>query len=365
MRSKILLLCNSASGLYDFRGLLIQQLISNGNEVVALVPDGLKMELFNELGVRVIETPIDRRGVNPKTDLTLFLLYSKVFKIEKPNLIITYTIKPNIYGGLAAKRLGISYVANVTGLGTTFQKENLLKWLVSMMYKSSLKKAGTVFFENIGDRDTFLKNNIICSIEQTCVLNGAGVDIERFVYTEYPRDTLISFLYIGRLMKEKGVDELFCVMTRLRSENIPCKLVVLGDYEEDYELIIKEYSDEGWLDYKGYQNDVRPFIANSHCFVLPSWHEGMANTNLECAAMGRPVITSNIHGCLEAVENEVSGFLCNKRDVDDLYEKMKEFISLSYEERKAMGLAGRKRMEEMFDKREIVKKTINRLFGKD
>ena len=160
-------------------------------------------------------------------------------------------------------------------------------------------------------------------------------------------------------MKEKGVDELFAAMRMLQKDGIHCSLLVLGGFDEDYSKQIEDCENEGWLRYHGVQSDVRPFIENCHCFVLPSWHEGMANTNLECAAMGRPVITSNIHGCLEAVEDGVSGFLCDKKNADNLYQVMKQFTKLSYDERKAMGLAGRKHMEEVFDKKKVVEDTIS------
>ena len=145
------------------------------------------------------------------------------------------------------------------------------------------------------------------------------------------------------------------------SDGSNCELHLLGFYEENYKAKIEKYEAEGWLHYYGYQKDVRPFIEGSHCFVLPSWHEGMANTNLECAASGRPVITSNIHGCLEAVEDGVSGYLCSKQDAESLYQVMKKFTKLSYDERKAMGLAGRKRMEDIFDKKKVVEDTIREL----
>ena len=162
-------------------------------------------------------------------------------------------------------------------------------------------------------------------------------------------------------MKEKGVDELFSAMRKLVAEGCTCSLDVVGMYEEDYKDAITQGETEGWLHYHGYQKDVRPFIANCHCFVLPSWHEGMANTNLECAAIGRPVITSNIHGCMEAVEDGVTGFLCEKRNADSLYEAMKRFCVLSMEERRTMGLVGRKRMEDIFDKKKVVEETIRHL----
>ena len=198
--------------------------------------------------------------------------------------------------------------------------------------------------------------------DQTYVLAGAGVDLEHFYYIEYPEETnLTKFLFIGRIMREKGIDELFSAMERLNNEGYKCSLDVLGGFEENYSEKIQKYEEDGWLNYQGYQSDIRPFIAEDHCFVLPSWHEGMANTNLECAASGRPIITSNIHGCLEAVIEGKTGFLVKVKNADDLYETMKKFMELSYEEKRAMGIAGREHMANIFDKKKVVEETISYL----
>lgn len=233
-----------------------------------------------------------------------------------------------------------------------------LAHLVTAMYKVALKKAKVVFFENAENRDVIVEARIIPK-EKTHVLAGAGVDLEHFKYAPYPKDSEITrFLFVGRVMQEKGIDELFQTMQRLNKEGYKCMLDVVGGFEENYSEKIRKYEREGWLHYLGYQENVRPFIEKCHCFVLPSWHEGMANTNLECSAMGRPIITSNIHGCLEAVEDGVTGYLCEKQNPEDLYRIMKKICELSYEERKAMGLAGRKRMEDIFDKKKVVSDTI-------
>lgn len=360
MSDKVLILTNSTLGLYNFRRELISELAKN-YDVIASAPELVKKEELSGIGCTVVQTNLDRRGINPISDMKLFVNYIKLLKKEKPRLVITYTIKPNVYGGLACRLMKILYVANITGLGTTFQNNGLLKKIVVTLYKLGLKKAKTVFFENSENQQVFLDNDIV-SKERTCLLNGAGVNLEHYQVSEYPSEESIHFLFVGRVMKEKGVDELFTAIQRLRADGIDCSLDVLGGYEEDYKEQITQYEADGWLNYHGYQVDVRPYIDASHCFVLPSYHEGMANTNLECAASGRPVITSNIHGCLEAVEDVVSGFLCEKQDADSLYEVMKKFADLPYEQRKAMGLAGRKRMEEIFDKRRVVQETIEHLF---
>ncbi len=364
---KILIICNCATGLEIFRGMLIRKLVKEGNVVTAIVPqtndkkekdaeDGLKKMRCN-----LIRFPIERRGMNPFRDIQLFLEYYRTVKKIKPELVITYTIKPNIYGGLVCRLLKIPYVANITGLGTAFQNKGLLCHMVSGMYKLALKNAEVVFFENVENRDVIVKAKIIPK-DQTYVLAGAGVDLEHFYYIEYPEETnLTKFLFIGRIMREKGIDELFSAMERLNNEGYKCSLDVLGGFEENYSEKIKKYEEDGWLNYQGYQSDIRPFIAEDHCFVLPSWHEGMANTNLECAASGRPIITSNIHGCLEAVIEGKTGFLVKVKNADDLYETMKKFMELSYEEKRTMGIAGREHMENIFDKKKVVEETISYL----
>lgn len=360
MSKKVVVIGNCSSGMYDFRHELIAELVKRDFDITALTPFDTKVEDLLALGIDVVETPMNRRGINPIEDFKLLRLYHKLLKKLQPDLVITYTIKPNVYGGFAARLLGIPYAVNITGLGTAFQRDGLLRKIVTRMYRLSCKKAKVVFFENSENRRIFVEEKI-AKEEQTCLLNGAGVNLSHYQVADYPTGEMTRFLFVGRVMKEKGIDELFAAMQRLISEDIPCSLDVLGGYEEDYQKRIEDSSAEGWLHYHGYQADVRPFIAQSHCFVLPSWHEGMANTNLECAASGRPVITSNIHGCLEAAEDGVTGFLCEKQNPEDLYRVMKQFAGMTYEERKAMGLSGRKRMENLFDKRQVVDKTITYL----
>lgn len=362
MNKKIVIIGNNSGGMYSFRRELIEALVQQGNSVIGLTPFDNKVDELKNIGIQLIETPINRRGINPIEDFSLTCQYRRLLKELKPDLVITYTIKPNIYGGLVCRGLRIPYVANITGLGTTFQNDGLLKKIVVMLYKLCLKKAKTVFFENCENRNVFLNHGII-EAERTCLLNGAGVNLEHYRVSEYPSDEGTRFLFIGRVMREKGVDELLTAIQKLHADGVDCSLDVLGRYDENnYKAKIEQYEADGWLHYHGSNLDVRSYIANSHCFVLPSWHEGMANTNLECAASGRPVITSNIHGCLEAVEDGVSGFLCEKQNADSLYKVMKKFADLPYEQRKAMGLAGRKRMEEIFDKRKVVQETIEHLF---
>ena len=353
---KILILANDSGGVYHFRHELIEEL-QKENEIAISVPDGAFIDILSKMGVKCINTPVDRRGTNPITDIRLFFNYIKIVKSEAPDLVITYTIKPNLYGGIVCRIGKISYVVNITGLGTTFQKEGILRTSVIRLYKTALKKANIVFFENDENRKLFIDEAIVKE-KKTYLLMGAGVNLSHFQVAYYPEGDVTKFLFMGRVMKEKGINELFLAMKRLVDEKQQVELIILGQLEENYREEIQRYESEGWLHYYGIQKDVRPFIAESHCFVLPSWHEGMANTNLESAASGRPVITSNIHGCLEAVIDGETGFLVERKNADDLYKIMKKFVALPYEVRKEMGLAGRKHMENVFDKKKVVSDTV-------
>ena len=356
---KVLIAANYDVGLYQFRKELIFEL-QKEHQVLLSLPYGSLVDPLKAAGCEFIETPVDRRGLNPVKDLTLYFQYRKMLKKYKPDLVVTYTIKPNIYGCLACRQKKVPYAANITGLGTAFQNKGLLRRFVTFLYRSSLKKAKVVFFENDANRRLFIDEKILTE-EKTVLLHGAGVNLEHYSCKPYPETEPVRFLFVGRVMKEKGVDELFCAMERLREEGESCTLDVLGGYEENYEEVIRRYEDKGWLRYYGYQMDVRPFIEKAHCFVLPSYHEGMANTNLECAAMGRPLITSNIPGCKEAVLEGKSGLLCEPKNTESLYHAMRRFLKLSVQEREAMGLAGRRHMEEVFDKRLVVAETIRHL----
>ncbi|MBQ8622043.1 MAG: glycosyltransferase family 4 protein [Oscillospiraceae bacterium] len=357
---KILILTNFDVGLYQFRRELIEALLKE-HQVLLSLPDGDLVRPLEEMGCRFFDTPMERRGINPVKDLDLFLRYIKLLRQQKPDLVITYTIKPNTYGGLACRLLRIPYAVNITGLGTAFQKQGMLRKLVTFLYRTALKKARVVFFENSGNRQVFLDEGIVAE-NKTCLLSGAGVNLEHYAYAPYPEAGTTRFLFVGRVMKEKGVEELFAAMERLNAEGADCCLDVLGGYEENYADTIRNYEQQGWLHYHGYVTDVRPFIEKAHCFVLPSYHEGMANTNLECAAMGRPLITSDIPGCKEAVIERKSGLLCKPKDPDSLYQTMKCFLTVPSDQRAQMGKAGRRHMEEVFDKKKVVELTVKNLF---
>lgn len=236
--------------------------------------------------------------------------------------------------------------------------------MVSMMYKFSMNKAKRIFFENIGNRNTLVDSGIVRK-SQTVVLPGAGVNLDEFKPSDYPNEDEIRFIFVGRIMAEKGVDELFYAIKKLKAEYDNLQFDFIGWYEDNYEDTVKAFQENGLINFYGFQPDVEPFVERAHCVVLPSWHEGMSNTLLEGAAMCKPIITSNIHGCLEAVEDGKTGFLAEVKNKESLYEIMKKFIQLPYEIRKQMGINGRQRMERLFDKNLVVEQTICELFNEN
>ena len=311
-----------------------------------------------DMGCKFIDTAVDRRGINPVTDLKLFLNYWKMIGKVKPDFIITYTIKPNVYAGIVSAIKHKKYAINITGLGTAFQKQGLFLKLIVMLYKFACKKAHTVIFENCENMKLFLDYRIVK--EEQCLLNaGAGVNLEEYPFEDYPPTDKTRFLFVGRIMQEKGIDELFDAAKRIKREYDNVEFDVVGMYEDNYEETVNRLVDDGIINFYGYQQDVKPFVKQSHCFVLPSWHEGMANTNLECGAIGRPIITSNIHGCLEAVVDGKTGYLVEKKNANDLYEKLKSFIELPYDEKVKMGQASHDHIAEVFDKKKVVSDTIS------
>lgn len=276
-------------------------------------------------------------------------------------MIITYTIKPGIYGGLLAKQVKIPYAVNVTGLGTAFQKEGFFRTAIVKLWRAALKSAKCVFFENEENAQVFGNLNVVGK-SKIHVLPGAGVNLEDLPFSEYlVSDEQIHFLFIGRVMKEKGIDELLTAMQQLYPKYPNIILDVVGWCEKDYEAKLQELQDQGMVQFYGFQKDVTPFIRNAHAFVLPSYHEGMANTLLEAAAMGRPLITSNIHGCMEAVEDRKTGFLCEAGSEQSLIERMERFINLPYEVKCNMGRKSHEYVAENFDKKSVVKETIDYL----
>ena len=353
-KRKIVILTNHSYMLWRFRRELIEDLTKKYKVVLGMPFVGHEQD-FMALGIRCKQIQVDRRGINPVTDSALLCTYYRFLKQEKPDLVITYSIKPNIYAGLCCRRLHIPLCANVQGLGTAFQKPRLAKF-VTILYREAFRKVKTVYFENTANAQEFIDRNIVPK-EKITVLHGAGIDLQMYAYQMYPENEQFHFLYLGRIMKEKGMDELIYACERLRQEGYAFVLDLVGFFEDTYKQQIERLVDQKIAVFHGFQQEPRPFYNDCDCVVLPSYHEGMSNVLLEAAATGRPVITSNIPGCREAVLDGRSGILVPKCDAQALYEAMKQMLSANRGKREAMGLVGRKWMEQQFSKECVVRET--------
>lgn len=358
----ILVLANDDIGLFLFRRMLLERFISDGYQVVISIPKGEYIPKLTELGCAFIDTPMERRGMNPAKDIALYHRYLKILKETKPDLVVTYTIKPNIYGGMACQTMKVPYAANITGLGSAIEKGGVLRTLVLRMYRIGLRKAKVVFFENTGNRDTLVELGVV-DRKKTYPLHGAGIDTEAFPYEPYPLDETVRFLFVGRVMREKGVEELFSAMERLRAKyGSKVTLDMIGYLEESYEQKIRELQTRSIVCFHGFQDDVKSYYCQSHCVVLPSYHEGMSNVLLEAGALGRPLITTNIPGCKEAVMDDMTGYLCQPRDESSLYDAMDRFVQLSVADKERMGKASHDFVVSVFDKRQVVEETVSQLY---
>lgn len=357
---KILIITNHSYMLYRFRRELIEAL-ANDHEVVLSMPFVGHEDDFKAMGLRCIETKVDRRGIDPRTDFKLLCTYDRMIKEEHPDIVITYSIKPNIYAGIVCRRRGISYCANVQGLGTAFQKKGLAQF-VTILYRAALGKAKTVFFENSENARLFVARGIIPEKKVT-LLHGAGINLDEYAYQPYPRNKVTHFLYLGRIMREKGMDELFYAAKRLHDEGAKFVLDLVGFFEDEYKEQVEQMQAAGIAVFHGFQEDPKPYYAAADCVVMPSYHEGMSNVNLEAAATGRPVITTDIPGCREAVEDGKTGLLCTAGSREGLYEAMKRFLELPREQRVNMGKAGCEKMAREFDKKTVVAAALQALWA--
>lgn len=354
---KYLIITNHSYMLWQFRRELISELMKQGEVVLSMPFVGHEKD-FQTMQCRCVETAVDRRGINLRADVKLFASYWRLLKEEKPDMVITYSIKPNIYAGFACQLLRIPYCTNVQGLGTAFQKQPLAS-VVTILYKVALRRARIVFFENQPNAEEFVRRRITPRSRQQ-LLSGAGVNLEVFQYRDYPSEEGgIHYLYLGRIMKEKGVDELFEAARRMkRAYGSRVVFDLVGFFEEEYREKVDQLVADGVVRFYGFQEDPKPFYAMSHCVVVPSYHEGMSNVLLEAASTGRALITTDIPGCREAVEKRVNGLLCKKQDTDSLYACMEQFLKLDEASRRQMGMESRRKMEAEFDRRSTVKHTV-------
>lgn len=358
---KVLILGNSAGGTYHFRVELLQELLKRKHEVFLSVPYDDYVKRIEELGCKVIPTEFDRRGMNPKQEQSLYREYCRIIKDVQPDKMLTYTIKPNIYGGIAAKKYGIPQIANITGLGTVIQNGGAKSRMMLRLYKRGLAYAQVVFFQNQTNYEQLCVQKRIVK-GRTIVLHGSGVNLTQHKLEPYPdNDNKLVLLVIGRIMKDKGIDEILYASEIIKREYPQVFIKIIGSYDEGFQSRVKEAVNNGYLEYLGPQDDVHSFIKNSHATISASYHEGMSNVLQETAAAGRPVIATDVPGSIETFEPGVSGIPFKSRDPEDLVRAIKEFITLPYETKVRMGLAGRKRMEELFDRQNVVNKYLEEI----
>ncbi len=358
---KIVIFANSASGLYKFRKELLERLISLGHQIFISLPKGDFINELQDLGCNFIETKISRHGTNPFTDFRLLKKYKSILKELTPDIVFTYTIKPNIYGGIACASKNIPYIVNITGLGIAIENSGLLQKFVLFLYKYGLRKAKRVFFQNQENQIFMINHNVVK--DNYKLIPGSGVNLNNHCFENYPIDDgMLRFLFIGRLMKDKGIEELFDCIEYIQKKYKNIEFDIIGGYDEDkYQSRIVDLENKGYLKYWGIQKDVHNFIKSHHVTVLPSYHEGMSNVLLESAACGRPVIATDIPGCKEIFDDTISGISCMPRSVDSLINAVERFIHLPYEQKARMGIAGRKKVEKEFDRNIVVDSYIKEL----
>ena len=348
-KKTILILANFSAGLYDFRAELLRRLVRDFR-VICVIPDDTKEAEILSLGCQTLITPMSRRGMNPHEDLHLYHEYRQICMEIKPDVVLTFTIKPNVYGGMACKRLKIPYISVVTGLGSAFWGSFVKRWLIVMLERRGLKEAACLFFENAENMAIFEKYRI--QGQKSRLVCGAGVNLKSFPMQPYPQGADFCFLFIGRIMKDKGIDEFLAAAEALHDDNV--RFQVLGFCEDDYQERLNKLAGQGVIEQLGFMADVREFYERASAIVLPSYHEGMSNVLLEAASTGRPVIASDIAGCREAFDEGATGLGFSPRDTDDLIRALEDFMAIPLAERALMGRRGREKMGKEFDREKVV-----------
>lgn len=360
MKKKVLILVNHNVVIYNFRKELVERLVAEGYEVYLSCPQGNRIKELVSMGCNFIETNVERRSKNPLTDLGLLKHYKRIMKEIKPDIVLSYTIKPNIYGGIAARKYGVPQLANVTGLGTSIEDGGFSSRFIISLYKLGLRKSKTVFFQNESNLDFCREKGIV---KDNCILlPGSGVNLKEHCFEPYPeKSDETVFLIIGRIMKNKGTDEILEAAENIKKRHKNVVFRFIGFYDDNYKQIIESAVDKGIIEFCGNQKDVHSFIKNSHATILASYHEGMSNVLLETAAAGRPVIATDIPGCRETFDPYISGIPFKPRDSKDLERAVEEFLSLPYEKRAQMGKSGREKVENQFNRQIVVNKYIEEI----
>jgi len=357
---KVLIVINFDEGLYNFRKELLENLIAFRYQVHVAVPEGEYADRIRQMGCVLHDTALNRRGTNPFQEFSLLRCYDKILKEVKPDVVLTYTIKPNVYMGFLCAMRKIPYITTITGLGTAVEGKGVLQSFTRGLYKAALKKAAVVFFQNETNEKLFAKLAIAPGRHR--MLPGSGVNLLHFAKQDFPAGETCEFLFISRIMKEKGIEQYLDAAEAIRREYPRTSFRILGFLEEDYTGVerFERLQKDGVISFEGSVEDVIPYIRNSQCTIHPSYYpEGMSNVCLESAACGRAVITTDRPGCRETIRDGISGYLIKEKDSQDLIDKIKKFLALSPDERKRMGESGREYMEEQFDRNLVIEKYLD------
>lgn len=334
---------------------LITQLIDKGYDVYVSFPKEELFETFKNTGCRFIETPVNRHGKNPFEDLQLVLHYKSIISEIKPAIIFSYTIKPNLYGAIAANMCKVPIAVNITGLGTAVENLGLMQKFIILLYKFTFRNVQTVFVQNAENREFFIKNKI--AVDKLKLLPGSGVNLNKFTVLDYPDESTIEFVFIARVMREKGIEQYLEAAEYITQKYPDTKFHICGFCEDSYKSKLFEYEKKGIIAYHGLVRDIREVLAYTHCTVLPTYYpEGINNALLESCACGRPIITTDRSGCREVVDNEVNGYMIPARNTDALIAAIEKFLSLTNDKRRQMGLEGRKKVEQQFDRQVVIDK---------
>lgn len=354
MQSTILFLVNHEVVIYNFRKEIVEAFLEAGHRVVISCPPGEKIDELVSMGCIHENVTINRHGKNITEDLSLMRQYDKLFAKVKPDIIFSYTIKPNIYGGLVADRYKIPFVPNITGLGSAVEKESNLQKVIILMYKQAFKNAKTVMFQNKENRQFFVDHNI--ALEKHKLLPGSGVNLQHFKPLDYPStERGLHFVFISRIMKTKGIDQYLEAAEYIRKKYPNTHFHICGFCEEEYEEILAQKQKDGIVIYHGMVRDIREKLKSIHCTIHPTYYpEGLSNVLLESSASARPIITTDRSGCREVVDIGQNGYLVEQKNTQDLINKIETFINLDHSTKKNMGLHGRKKVEQEFDRKIVV-----------
>jgi len=353
----ILILVNKQTTIINFRLEVVKALVEAGYTVYVSVPEGDRLNEIEDMGAQVLLTPMDKESTSPVHDLKLMMTYRKLIRQTKADLVLTYTIKPNVYGGMAAASLNVPYVANITGLGTALENGGMMQKLALILYQVGFRKITKVFFQNEENRRFFESHKL--ALGKHDLLPGSGVNLEKFSALEYPLSETIEFAFISRIRKEKGIEQYIDTARAIREKYPDTRFHVCGFGDDYYEARMKHLHEEGVILYHGLLQDVRIMLKDVHCVIHPTYYpEGMSNVLLESAASCRPIISTDRAGCREIIDDGVNGYLVKEQDSADLIQKVEQFIALSDDEKREMGLNGRRKVETEFNRQIVVDKYL-------